>query len=152
MTSDVTPTLGRDLGVLKAVYARLQGAAWVDMPQLVTDTGLDSDTIDQIVKVWIKENALDAAGITVSGDPDELGLGRESQTGRGLRLVGAWPAPERMPIIFISALEEIAQQSADPKARGWVRDMIDRWSGPEGTKALVEIFGQLVRQGWFPGS
>lgn len=104
----------RDLPVLSSVVARVETAGIADSRDVITDTGLDPQTVGRSAR------ALHAAGyfeadFELGGGFAVMHLGE-----RARREVGSWPTPESLADRLTAAVERgLAQASTDDERSRW---------------------------------
>lgn len=142
----ITPSWGKDLAVLKAIYKGLESADQIDADGIVAASGLDRDFVWDSVDLWMQDGCL--APNTVRASGLDITVFRTNRTPKGMRLVGAWPTSETMPELLEQALRESLARTEDPEKRSRLREILDKWTGPEAFTLLIEAFS---RSGLFPG-
>ena len=119
---DVQPTYARDLTVLQAIYKALETADQVSTPQIMNATSLDRDAVWDAVDLWMKEECLDHKVARTTGS--SVTVFRMNRTPKGMRLVGAWPAPDVLASQLVEALQALAEQEPDPEKKRSLGELV----------------------------
>lgn len=114
--NEITPTWGRDLAVLKAIYHLLQTEWGVSTDDLMAATGEDKESIFEAVMLLGGEHLFRMGGY--------VHVERASRTERGLREVGAWPSPESLAEALVKALDTLADKEPDPERKRSLKDLV----------------------------
>jgi hypothetical protein len=132
----------RDLPVLDAIVRLLdQGSFSVSVRDVVTETGLDTTTVDRAITALEGPFVVEYEQFATGGDPNPWSVRQVTAAAR--QAVGQWPTPESLTARVAQGFSDAADREPDAERKTKLRQVAD-FLGNTGKDVAAEVLAKVI--------